>query len=124
MKREIKFRAWDFINNRMEYGVNVNDGKPVKKGYQWFLDGNTVHNSNLEQFTGLTDKNGKEIYEGDIVKGHYDAVHNDKKINIKGVVMFNDASFCISDDLFTHYRWIDYELEVIGNIHETPNLLK
>jgi uncharacterized phage protein (TIGR01671 family) len=67
MNREIKFRA--FCKTTMQMlDVNVNDGKPVKKGYQWFNEGNTVHNAELLQFTGLKDRNGKDIYEGDICK--------------------------------------------------------
>jgi len=39
--REIKFRAWNKRDNVMEYNVNINQGKPVKQGYQWFNTENT-----------------------------------------------------------------------------------
>lgn len=73
------------------------------------------------QYTGLTDKNGKEIFEGDIVKGKD---NSDKDIKVCGYVDFMNGSFVVAGDLITRYRWIDYELEVIGNIHDTPELLE
>lgn len=80
-----------------------------------------VNPETVSQYTGLTDKNGKRIFEGDIVKGE-DALLRD--IEIFGYVCFKDGSFVISDDLITHYRWIDYEVEVIGNIHDNPELME
>ena len=73
------------------------------------------------QYTGLTDKNGKEIFEGDIVKGKD---NSDKDIKVCGYVDFMNGSFVVAGDLITRYRWVDYELEVIGNIHDTPELLE
>ena len=73
------------------------------------------------QYTGLTDKNGTEIYERDIVKGKDNA---EKSIEIFGYVDFTNGSFVVVGDLITHYRWIDYEVVVIGNIHDTPELLE
>ena len=73
------------------------------------------------QFTGLLDKKGKKIYEGDIVRFR-DAC--DYKHTWSGFVDFADGSFRINGDFIKHYRWIDYEVEVIGNIHENPELLK
>lgn len=86
------------------------------KTYRFPVDPSTVG-----QYTGLKDKNGKRIFEGDIVKGE-DALLRD--IEIFGYVCFKDGSFVISDDLITHYRWIDYEVEVIGNIHDNPELME
>ena len=50
MNRKIKFRAWDETNKLMEYNVNVNQGTAVKRGYQWYSNGNTVHDSKLMQY--------------------------------------------------------------------------
>ena len=76
----------------------------------------------IGQYTGLTDKNGKKIFEGDIVKckDYLEA----KPFEFQGYVDFKDGSFVIVGDFMTHYRWLDYEVEIIGNIHDNPELLK
>ena len=85
--------------------------------------------SQLEQYTGLKDKNGKEIYEGDIVNKQYRKM---KTFNYNGTVIM--GYICDSDgyEAGSTYGWIagDSSLsdlindcEVIGNIHENPELL-
>lgn len=78
-----------------------------------------------EQFTGLRDKNGKEIYEGDIV-------HGTTRYFIKeqtGIVCFGGMSFNFHNDDGWFYTVTNHnieslpEIEVIGNIHENPELL-
>jgi len=124
--RTIKFRAW--IGDRMEYSVVAGLGK----GY--FLNETaecvTKYDENpIMQFTGLTDKNGKEIYEGDvfgkIVKGN--------KKRFYGIVEWNDNAEEIYDDeqggFIDCYVGFSFpngwrKWEVIGNIYENPELLK
>lgn len=75
------------------------------------------------QFTGILDKNGKEIFEGDIVNGHFE----NSKSNIFQVEYLDGAfQFLNVHDSSESYFWIERDLdtvEVIGNIHETPELL-
>jgi len=89
--REIKFRAWDNVLNKM--------------------------------YTGLKDKNKKEIYEGDIVV----KIHDGKKMQ-KSEVKFEDGSFGINDYsadgkmMLWALRGRSHLFEIIGNIHENPEL--
>ena len=71
------------------------------------------------QYTGL-EANGKRIFEGDIVRGR-DAL--EKGLVVEGYIDHQYGSFCIVCDLMTHFRWMDYEVEVIGNIHDNPELI-
>lgn len=73
------------------------------------------------QFTGLTDKNGIKIFKGDVVKGKDNLERN---LAVGGYIDHENGSFVIVGEFMTHYRWLDYELEIIGNIFDNPELLK
>lgn len=127
--REIKFRAWDsrngkwFDKNLIYPAISQNGGVIAYKGDEKLY--NTEHII-ISQFTGLLDKNSKEIYDGDIVKT------KDKEV---GVVAWREET---DPDYAWGWRikWITSEIpqsliciisnrpEIIGNIYENPELLK
>jgi len=135
--KEIKFRAWDKKNDKM-YSSTIEEQEGFQfKNNEWvFCDFKLgvvyLHSDNgvLMQYTGLKDKNGKEIYEGDIYQ------HGSRRCVIKYV----DARFIaiskIQQENQGERKWfkqegeeVDLELqernygEIIGNIYENPELL-
>lgn len=108
MSRTIKFRAWvKEPHNCMHYSDYA--------GFESLNDWVKRYGGELMEWTGLLDKNGKEIYEGDIVE--FSAVLDDKKKG-RAKVFFNDGCF-IANGIMPGPS----PLKVIGNIYENPNLL-
>lgn len=115
MGREIKFRAWDgesmsqntkSIQDIANSGVSSRDSDKLI----WL------------QYTGLKDKNGKEIYEGDIIQD------DDGEVMVVG---WSDkfASFCLDKDGWAFQHWFGEAVNpqnviIIGNIYEHPELIK
>ena len=146
--REIKFRAWDKRENKMNNNGCIGAGSSCQLIIIEFSgrlsacnayglhDGTNPSNDppvtdrfNLMQYTGLKDKNGKEIYEGDIM--------HDTSINARCSVVFGcfetllddfgigetSPKFCVEWSDKSGHGEIDVRNEVIGNIYENPKLL-
>jgi len=117
--KEIKFRAWDRIDKRFReikellvcYGKIVGVRFPEHQGKDFMGTAYVV----LQQFTGLLDKHGKEIYEGDIIVDNFGHFGNG------GGVVKNIDEFWWE---VIEYGLDNAELEVIGNIYENPELIK
>lgn len=129
MKREIKFRAKRKDNNKWAFGDLVKDnagGAWIETNLQtWrencddvdafgsrlYVDIDTVG-----QFTGLTDKKGREIYEGDILRNE----------SCKGVVSYRNGAFVLDlgKSCGCVYLFCLDSLLVVGNIYDNPELLK
>lgn len=126
--REIKFQVWDQDAKKMWTWEDIN--KADQEGILCFLDMLEEDQFIPRQFTGLHDKNGKEIYEGDIVRVRPRLVENQDAFT--ALVVWKRSGFELDR---TIDGWIGYpivtrldgmaeEFEVIGNIYENPNLLQ
>jgi uncharacterized phage protein (TIGR01671 family) len=124
--RIIKFRVWDEIGKNMYYpdgDISLNNQiagnyliikQPLQENIGWLENEDII----ISQFTGLLDKNGKEIYEGDIVKN----IHFEEKYEV--VYNINTASFELWDNNFRlNAMDIWGNKNIIGNIYENPELL-
>ncbi len=122
MNREIKFRVWD---NTIHSFVSQDTLKEIF-GLDLFNISQNSKKYTIQQFTGVLDKNGKEIFEGDLIKNNS---HNNE---ICEIGYFTDiyASFgyrgidCKGDFYHLHSYKSGKDFEVIGNIFENPELIK
>ena len=123
MKREIKFRAWDKVHNILIVKTSR------KIGFNGYCDDELL----LMQYTGLKDKNGKEIYEGDVISSY--AILQDGERHLRtSVVKWNSTlGYWFLFDIESGGEISIYSKQengcnlyrkVIGNIHQNPELLK
>jgi len=115
--RDTKFRAWHKGSKYNRKGEMLH-GTP-RQVFSWLEDGQPIE---LMQFTGLLDKNGKEIYEGDIVSFKYQDLTDIYKIFWQE----NECAFvCEKDDPYNFLSpCIWGQTEIIGNVWENPQLIK
>ena len=129
MSREIKFRAWNKQRKEMFEVANIDfeEKKAALSNGVIKLLNVDFKQFELSQYTGLRDKNGKEIYEGDIIKYKFPY---DKRIKHISPVKFleTEASFGIKDrygnEIPLYTISANNYFEVIGNIYENKNLLE
>ena len=146
----VKFRAWDKDEKWMVYDIlnaydgmwsyknsdEINDHYGYVSSIQCFMDEEEFE---IMQYTGLKDKNGVEIYEGDIVKfdarSHYHPEVYAWEYETKGVgvIRFEMGGYVLGGREESHIleslfgmlmNYEEIEMEVIGNIYENPELLK
>ncbi len=137
MSRIIKFRGKSVLNDEWIYGDLVHRIDSPKTISPVQIKGIGVKEETVSQFSGLFDKNGKEIYEGDIVEWlffSYDC-HGEQVYYLKGYIEwhqgglifnvtekdFEDAGFYAISDLHTD---TESDVKILGNIYDNPDLIK
>lgn len=132
MNREIKFRGFTqtFKNNFWVEGnlIQRDNGEHIiidREPVSWDIPyhGYEVSPETVGQFTGLYDKNGKAIYEDDVAIYHLD------DDSVKGKIVLKESAFYFEyGSLFAIYQGLGNQnsirIEVIGNIHENPEILE
>lgn len=117
MSREIKFRVWFPHGITGEINPHIVDIHKEGNAIGGVIDDRII----VEQYTGLKDENGKEIYEGDIVTLEYDLENIEPEDC--SVITFSNGCFRVGDGYENEAGSYLSDWQVIGNIHENPELL-
>lgn len=122
--REIKFRAWDKATNEINNYVEIYCYKDGSTGFSASNENNNpignTENFIIMQYTGLKDKNGKEIYEGDFIN----CFNGTNYLTL--IIEWNDSWLCFGANFYGELLYLNQldEIEVIGNIYENTELCK
>ena len=125
--KEIKYRAWDTTRKKMwspeEMGEDELTINPDGSGFVNVHGENTKLSQYMDhliplQFTGLKDKAGKEIYEGDVVRNNWNG-------SVEAIQDIRSIDWLLSDGFLAGQENDDalLDAEIIGNIHENPELI-
>ena len=129
--REIKYRAWDKENKMMIFKFDKPNVFANRNGWELSL-GNLPDigqskciETILMQYTGLNDKNGKEIYEGDIVNWNEKELMKQGLEKVVGTIAYWIDGFTVETKTVNYSLCGRYgSIEIIGNIYENPELVE
>ncbi|EAF4791734.1 hypothetical protein C0U50_02595 [Listeria monocytogenes] len=114
--RKIEFRAWDKEVKEMDYNPSVIEiwqNKPINEQFRLESEEKLV----WMQYTGLKDKNGKKIFEGDVGWDEHNECY--------GIVKFEEGKFLyVWENIAEDLQEVADGIEICGNIHENPELLE